>query len=96
MKSRTASPGCSPAHNIAIEPASGRAATSDRRWGVALNSGSIINVNFGSQQTVESTAATDNANSGEALAALGLIAGTVGVVGWLAYRNRRGAPANGS
>ena len=81
-------------YRISIEPAPGTAATSDQRWGVALNSGTILNINFGSRHTGKEVA-TETTNGSDNLIGLALIAGAAGVAGWLIYQKRRGTPAIG-
>jgi hypothetical protein len=78
-------------YSISIDPAPDTTAISDRHWGVALDTGTKINVNFGSQQASPTAKSTDSTPDGSGgTIGLVLIAGAIGVVGWLVYRKRQG------
>jgi LysM repeat protein len=72
-------------YTVAVQPAAGTIATSDKRWGVSLAAGSTININFGSRADANapsgSTNANDNSgstNSGSNLS--GLLGGAIGLI----------------
>jgi len=43
-------------YTVAVQPAPGTVATSDKRWGVALTGGSTVNINFGSRNDANAPA----------------------------------------
>lgn len=45
-------------YTVAVQPASGTVATSDKRWSVALTDGSTVDVNFGSRSDANAPAST--------------------------------------
>ena len=75
-------------YTVAVQPATGTVATSDKRWGVALTGGSVVNINFGSRSDGSAPAAspsgqTDAAapassNGGSGLG--GLLTGAIGLI----------------
>lgn len=77
-------------YTVAVQPASGTVATSDKRWGVALTGGSTININFGSRAEGQSTAgpqgsdtasgAAQNSSSGSSSGLGGLLTGAIGLI----------------
>ena len=84
-------------YSVSIDPAPGTAAVSDQRWGVALDKGTIINVNFGSKQAVTAAAASSSPSDDVgSLIGLAFSVSAAGVVGWLVYRKRQGTSAAGS
>ncbi|MBP7689661.1 MAG: LysM peptidoglycan-binding domain-containing protein [Thermoflexales bacterium] len=72
-------------YTVAVQPAPGTVATSDKRWGVALTGGSVVNINFGSRSDSGApvpepgqAAATPAASSGSGLG--GLLTGAIGLI----------------
>ncbi|MBI5566100.1 MAG: LysM peptidoglycan-binding domain-containing protein [Chloroflexi bacterium] len=74
-------------YTVAVQPAPGTVATSDKRWGVALTGGSVVNINFGSRSDgtaptnpqpgqAEATPAANGSGSGLG----GLLTGAVGLI----------------
>ena len=71
-------------YTVAVQPASGTVATSDKRWSVALTGGSTVNVNFGSRSDSGSgsgSSSTQKSSSGSNLS--GLLAGGIGLLALL-------------
>ena len=69
-------------YSVAVQPASGTVATSDKRWSVALTSGSPVNVNFGSRSDSGSNSSSpQKSSSGSNLP--GLLAGGIGLLALL-------------
>ena len=72
-------------YTVAVQPASGTVATSDKRWSVALTGGSTVNVNFGSRSDSSSgssgNSSTQKSSSGSNLS--GLLAGGIGLLALL-------------
>ncbi len=83
-------------YNVAIDPASGTTPTSDRRWGVALDVGTILNVNFGSRSNGTTAASTESTGGAGGAMGLALLAIIAGAGSWLWYRKRQGTSASGS
>lgn len=70
-------------YTVAVQPAPGTVATSDKRWGVALTGGSVVNINFGSRGDVNAPAAgapptTATTSGGAGLS--GLLGGAIGLI----------------
>ncbi len=71
-------------YTVAVQPASGTVATSDKRWSVALTSGATANVNFGSRGDANAPAAGQTATGekpsqgGSNLS--GLVGGAIGLI----------------
>ena len=75
-------------YTVAVQPAPGTVATSDKRWGVALTGGSVVNINFGSRDDANAPAAsapvtspsgaTVTPSSGSGLS--GLLGGVIGLI----------------
>ncbi len=72
-------------YTVAVQPAPGTVATSDKRWGVALTGGSVVDINFGSRSDSSAPAAapgqveaTPAAGSGSGLG--GLLTGAIGLI----------------
>jgi LysM repeat protein len=69
-------------YTVAVQPASGTVATSDKRWTVVLTSGSPVNVNFGSRSDSGSdSSSAQKSSSGSNLT--GLLAGGIGLLALL-------------
>lgn len=73
-------------YTVAVQPAPGTVATSDKRWGVALTGGSVVNINFGSRADSNAPAnpqpgqsdATPQSGGGSGLG--GLLTGAIGLI----------------
>lgn len=73
-------------YTVAVQPAPGTVATSDKRWGVALTGGSVVNINFGSRSDSSAPAnpqlgqsqATPQAGGSSGLS--GLLTGAIGLI----------------
>ena len=72
-------------YTVDVQPAPGTTATSDKRWGVALTSGSTVNINFGSEgggSTTDATApndsTSDQSSGGSSIG--GLLGGAIGLI----------------
>lgn len=73
-------------YTVAVQPAPGTVATSDKRWGVALTGGSVVNINFGSRSDSNAPSnpqpgqaeATPASGSGSGLG--GLLTGAIGLI----------------
>ena len=88
-------------YNVAVQPASGTVATSDKRWSVALTSGATGNVEFGSRSDANAasnsnTSTGDSGQKGSGLSSLlgagiGLVVLLIaGVLGAFVIARRRG------
>ena len=75
-------------YSITVQPPSGLVATSDRRWSVMLNSGSTVNVNFGSHK-VETAARPDDSSGGAGSIGLILIGVLLGIGGCVIFQRRK-------
>jgi LysM repeat protein len=70
-------------YTVVVQSAPGTVATSDKRWGVALTGGSVVNINFGSRSEANASAAsaqptTAATSSGVGLS--GLLGGAIGLI----------------
>jgi LysM repeat protein len=70
-------------YTVAVQPATGTVATSDKRWSVALTSGPAVNINFGSHSDASAPAAggqptTAPSSGGAGLS--GLLGGAIGLI----------------
>jgi LysM repeat protein/uncharacterized protein (DUF2141 family) len=52
-------------YTVAVQPAAGTVATSDKRWGVALTGGSTVNINFGSRGDASAPAGSSPTGASE-------------------------------
>jgi LysM repeat protein len=75
-------------YSITVQPPSGLTATSDRRWSVILNSGTTVNVNFGSHK-VEATLQADQASGAAGSIGFIVIGILVGIGGLYFYQRRK-------
>lgn len=50
-------------YNVSVQPAPNTQATSDKRWGVPLTSGSTVNINFGSRGGGSSASSSDGSST---------------------------------
>ncbi len=71
-------------YTVAVQPAPGTVATSDKRWGVALTGGSTVNINFGSRREGEASSSSTNQSgstqTGGGSNLTGLLAGAGGLI----------------
>ena len=75
-------------YTVAVQPAPGTVATSDKRWGVALTGGSIVNINFGSRGdasapavgALPANASRATATPSSAAGLSGLLGGAIGLI----------------
>ncbi len=69
-------------YTVDVQPAPNTTATSDKRWGVALTSGSTVNINFGSEGGGTGSAAPDAtpAKSSSSSSIGGLLGGAIGLI----------------
>jgi LysM repeat protein len=71
-------------YTVDVQPAPGTSATSDKRWGVALTSGSTVNINFGSEgggttdANTQPEAAPEKSSGGSSIG--GLLGGAIGLI----------------
>jgi hypothetical protein len=73
-------------YDVSVLPAPNTVATSDKRWGVPLTSGSTVNVNFGSRSGEGDSSANNSNTSGSSGGSNlgGIVGGIVGLVALLA------------
>jgi LysM repeat protein len=73
-------------YDVSVQPAPDTVATSDKRWGVPLTSGSTVNVNFGSRSGEGDSSANNSNTSGSSGGSNlgGIVGGIVGLVALLA------------
>jgi LysM repeat protein len=67
-------------YTVAVQPATGTVAISDKRWSVALTGGSVVPINFGSRGTASApaTGTTPTTSGGAGLS--GLLGGAIGLI----------------
>lgn len=70
-------------YNVSVQPAPNTTATSDKRWGVPLTSGSTVNIDFGSRPSEGSTASPDDTGTTSSSSGGSNVGGIVAGIGGL-------------
>jgi LysM repeat protein len=79
-------------YSVTIQPSPGTVATSDRRWSVVLDSGTTVDVNFGSRPGAGGATKPTSGNTvsdGAGTLVLVVLAFVLGAAGWSIYQRRK-------